>query len=213
MDLVEEYFKRDLTEDEERLLSETLAASPEAAERLAQGMTALYLASGLPEPHWPGGDPPFPHSKWETLRPLLPMLTALILILWALLHWLPRSIPSFPSLAKPLATPIPYHAPKVKALHKVLEPILHPALNPPEGHVYHLPAAVVDLATPGLVTVRVLDGANIEIRTLYAGPLPAGKRTFTWDGKTDRGALSPAGTYFIEVKSGLKVMRQEVRVE
>jgi hypothetical protein len=83
----------------------------------------------------------------------------------------------------------------------------------PQGHVYQQLSVVVAQATPGLVTVKVKDNLNTEVRTLYAGILPEGNKTFTWDGKTDIGAVAPAGTYFIEVKSGLSLMKREVHIE
>jgi flagellar basal-body rod modification protein FlgD len=72
---------------------------------------------------------------------------------------------------------------------------------------------VVNLPQGGLATVRVIDSQNNEIRTLYAGILPAGTQTFTWDGKTTEGLVAPPGHYFVEIKSGTDVMRQELHLE
>ena len=82
-----------------------------------------------------------------------------------------------------------------------------------QGRVYQQLSVVVEPSQPGLATVRVFDKGNKEIRTLFAGIIPAGQKIFTWDGKTDNGTVAPAGTYFIEVKSGAKAMRKEVKVE
>ncbi len=90
-----------------------------------------------------------------------------------------------------------------------------PALAPPstaQGKLYEELSVVVETAHPGLATVRVLNDQNKVIRLLYAGILAPGQRTFTWDGKDDNGIVASAGIYYLEVNSGAKVMRQEVRV-
>ena len=240
--LIDEYFKRDLTESEEKDLAEDLAASPEDALRLAQGLEDLYAKSGLPAPVWPGGTmPPFGnHPGW--IKPLIPSLLILLLAGFSAYQWF-RSIPP-PAEAPREEAPMK----KIHALNQAAEKILKrvpaapgagpvlpaqplsattlelpslrtepaspaPPFPQPQGHLYQQLSIVVEPTSPSLATVRVLDGANHELKTLFAGIIPAGRRTFTWDGKTTQGTVAPAGTYFIEVKSGEKVMRQEVKVE
>jgi hypothetical protein len=81
------------------------------------------------------------------------------------------------------------------------------------GKYYQQLSVVVDLPQSALATVRVYDNLNNEIRMLFAGILPQGKKTFAWDGKDEAGLVAPPGVYVIEVKSGENVMRQEVRVQ
>ncbi len=38
-----------------------------------------------------------------------------------------------------------------------------------------------------------------RIATLQRGPLPAGTHTFAWRGRTDSGAIAPAGMYFVRL--------------
>ena len=52
------------------------------------------------------------------------------------------------------------------------------------------------LAAPREVMVEVLDLSGRRVRTLAHGLLPAGARTFTWDGRTESGAEAPTGLYF-----------------
>ena len=71
----------------------------------------------------------------------------------------------------------------------------------------------VTLHRTGVVTARVLNGANQEIRRVYSGILSEGEQTFTWDGKNEAGTLVSPGTYTVEVRSGEDVQRSPVRVE
>jgi hypothetical protein len=255
--LVDEYFKRDLTEAEEQQLASWLASSPEDSQRLAQGLADMYAKSGLPQPVWPGGTLPFQKSKWLLLRPLAPLLLILALIGTAGYKWL-ANLPVSTSIQLPVVTPLAHSLEKMPlkkihnlsnsvepALKQISKPTAHslsegappqvqlpitpptdnltlpqspsnPAVSTapaPQGHVYQQMSVVLDQAAAGLVTVKVVDNLNTDVRTLYAGILPEGKRTFKWDGKTDVGAVAPAGTYYIEVKSGQNVMKQKVNVE
>ena len=249
--LIDEYFKRDLTEAEEKQLADILTASPEDALRLSEGLGEMYQKSGLPTPVWPGGTlPPFEKSTgW--VKPLIPTALILLLFGFSAYKWFSR-VPA--PQAEPITSPAPVQPEmnpvrKPKALSHAVEKIQKQASNPgsahpaaaananpisdsslelpslqtapssslpvpqPQGHLYQQLSVVVEPTVPSLATVRVLDGGNHELKTLYAGIIPAGRRTFTWDGKTTNGVVAPAGTYYIEVKSGQKVMRQEVKVE
>ena len=56
------------------------------------------------------------------------------------------------------------------------------------------------LAAPQEVTVEVLDLSGRRVRTLCRGLLPAGARTFSWDGRTERGAEAPTGLYLARAR-------------
>ena len=55
-DLIEKFFKKDLTEAEEKALEDQIASSDEAAEGLAKKADEAYQSFGLPEPRWTGPD-------------------------------------------------------------------------------------------------------------------------------------------------------------
>jgi len=206
MNLVDEYFKRDLTEVEEQQLSAQLSSSPEVADRFARLMGEFYVATGLPEPQWPGKPLPpqaRPSRWWE--RPLVPsvlILLVLAFLLFRLLH-----PPALPVPEAPPSPSLPAKAPVVKH-HAPAKPI-----PPAPGKVYEQLSVVVNLPQTGLVTVRAVNGQGEAVRTLYVGLLPAGQKTFTWDGKTDKGSVAPKGDYFIQVQSGQTILKEPVQVQ
>ena len=213
--LLEDYFKRDLSEVEEEQLAQWLAASPEGPPRMIKLMEEHYLGLGVSsiEPEWPEGPLPnfFPKSGHR-----LPWYLALV-FLGLFLAWSGYS--GWRWFSK---TPVPVS--QVPALDSGNPSKTVSATKPKEKYVegqttakpmgksYEELSVVVANPHPGLVTVRVLDGQNREIRLLYAGILPVGQRTFTWDGKVSDGRLVSPGGYYLEVTSGVKVMRQEVHV-
>lgn len=250
--LVEEYFKRDLTEAEEEQLARELESSPEEAGEFARSMAKLYQDNGLPEPVWTERPLPAGRSARGFLKALIPALLILLLLGSLAYRFLARNNP-LPILTAPAPTPgqpveqfvpkkqkaaVQTHSParpKTVSASSVptlpvatAVPALPPGLVPPPltapppitppaapapGRQYQELSVVVEPTAAGLVTVRVYDSQNSEVRTLFAGIVPVGQRTFTWDGKTDSGAVAPAGTYFIEVKSGENVMRRQVQVQ
>lgn len=252
--LIDEYFKRDLTEAEEQQLADWFSTHPEDTEQMAKGMADLYLKSGLPEPIWPGGKPPFGRSSWWVLKPLMPMILAFTVMGLGAYKWfchLPAasqepvssSVAHSPKVSTDDQTiPVKSEKPAPKENVKTIQPVHDKTVEQPEtskkveapsaknftqssskapsfivpqpqGHVYQQLSVAVTQAMPGLVTVKVLDNLNTEVRTLFAGIMPEGNQTFTWDGKTDNGALAPAGTYFIEVKSGGNVQKKEIHIQ
>jgi flagellar basal-body rod modification protein FlgD len=56
---------------------------------------------------------------------------------------------------------------------------------------------VLSLEAPGAVTVDVHDSRGRRVRRLHAGPLPAGRHGFAWDGLDEAGRAAPPGVYFV----------------
>ncbi len=215
--LLDEYFKRDLTESEEEQMAQGLSSSPEDAQRFVELMEAHYRSLGLPEPKWMEKPLPpfFPKSGFRPFRILLWSLLFLFLA-WSgycLYRWLFRV--QTPST---LFTPQPTHSresPKSQS-SKPAHAKKHSTAPSPNsgqsGKIHEELSVVVTHPQQGLVTVKVMDPQEKEMRILFAGILPAGKRTFTWDGKDMNGSVASPGTYYLVVTSGSKVLRQEVHL-
>ena len=59
----------------------------------------------------------------------------------------------------------------------------------------------LDLPVPGEVAVRLYDVRGACVRTLLAGPRPAGRHELTWDGTDTAGRPSASGVYFVSARS------------
>jgi hypothetical protein len=243
IDLVEEYFKRDLNATEEAQLAKLLAASPEAALKMSEGMAGLYRQGGQAEPSWP--ERPLPTGWWKGAGPWikLSLFALLNLGLIALgVHLLVALLQTRTEV--PAAAVTVEYAPlsEVKPRHKTTRGALSPkALPAPTGNSASAPlpsapsnplpapqtapalpiigrqfeqlSVVVDNPQEGLATVKVFDSGHNLVRRLFTGILPAGKQTFTWDGRTDQGGTAASGTYSLEVQTGDKVIRNEVHIK
>jgi hypothetical protein len=53
-----------------------------------------------------------------------------------------------------------------------------------------------DVATPGVVTIRIYDVSGRLVRTLTDGERPQGRHTEVWDGRDNRGSAVRSGIYF-----------------
>ncbi len=236
-DLIEEFFKRDLTEAEKDQLTELINGSDEDALRFARMAENFYAKTGLPQPRWSGK--PLKsrrvHKAWFTTPTFffLPVLAFAIVggvtAVKAVHHWLAQrqSSPTPVETPQPLtATPTPEVHALPAAVSKPVEPqatstpVFTPVptatLSPiptPAGPKKQELSVVVGLHQSGVVTVRVLDQGNNEIRLLGTNILPAGQQTFTWDGLKQNGQLAPPGTYYVEVKSSAGTLRKKIKIE
>ncbi len=69
----------------------------------------------------------------------------------------------------------------------------------------------VDLARAGALTLEIYDATGRLVRTLASSaPLPAGTRSFSWDGNTVNGAPSPSGTYFVRAEVDGRALSQRL---
>jgi len=212
--LLDEYFKRDLTEAEEEQLAQWLSSSGEASQRFIGLMESHYRALGLAEPEW--AESPLPKFFPKSRNPGLWLILAAFLLLalaagGVLLHrWLTaqgRVAASIPSTAAMKKGGRPSSTQPNETIKKA-----RTTETSTKGRIREELSVVVDNPHMGLVTVKVLDSSKSEIRVIYAGILAAGQKTFTWDGKDKSGLVSPRGVYYLEVASGAHMLRKEVHL-
>jgi hypothetical protein len=66
------------------------------------------------------------------------------------------------------------------------------------------------LARDARVTVQVETAAGAVVRSIFAGPLPAGQQSLAWDGRGRAGALLPAARYVVRVAATGPVGRSDL---
>jgi hypothetical protein len=215
INLVDEFFKRNLTEAEAQSLEELLGKSPEASSRFGEMLHQEYLSLGLPEPkipknfHSPVSIPP---TAW--LGPVLGFSALVGVIVVSLVWWMrPHSELTVPTLTASL--PQKSIAAVVSQNPGILPPppIQLPqklGTNSVEGNRL---SVVVELETIAQVQVQVLNSDDRSLRVLFDGPLSAGKWSIQWDGRLADGTQAESGKYLIQVKAGSQVMSKSVSVE
>ena len=57
-----------------------------------------------------------------------------------------------------------------------------------------------EVLSPGTLTVQVYTQAGALVRTVYDGPVPAGKGTLEWDGTNSGGGKTASGIYFVKTR-------------
>ena len=68
----------------------------------------------------------------------------------------------------------------------------------------------LQLDAPADVVVRIFDLRGRAVATLHRGPLAAGPREFTWDGRTSEGNAAPDGVYFYHAAIGAKTLARKL---
>lgn len=203
-DLVDQFFTGDLTGADEEALERLLLQSPEAASRFNLLAEEAYAATGQPAHQWPGKTIKLPPTggMGMGLKLFLALLAAGSgMVIWR--FW-PKTAPEIAPQAVTRSNPLPIQpavsphggTPPKTAPQKIL-----PTQAPQEAEGDEL-GILVEAPQVSLVTVRVLDSSNKEIRALYTGVLDPGKWSFRWDGLLDNGQSAPGGNYTIEVQKG-----------
>jgi hypothetical protein len=238
-DLVDKFFREDLTEAEQEALSQELLNSDKAALKFESKAKALYISFGLalPRHHWvPQGKLPWHAAPAHSGGHALGLLHHLVHVSH-LSHWIWPSLfvvgvtgsvvtwNHFEKAAPPVeipkisATPTPA-APKANS--KVLpvlgaaEPaarVTPVALNPGTPPAFSSLSIEVAQTREGPISVQVLDMSGHEVISLYQGGLKAGDWVFEWDGKLTDGSPAQAGFYRIEVQSGAFIQRKNIQIQ
>jgi hypothetical protein len=235
-DLLKEYFKRDLTDAEDQKLAKQLAASPRAALRFARLAQVAYVQTGLPKPSAHGAHAGHAAHAAHTvsgtathfIAPVAVKIASALLVtaattLVVLNHRAPAPQekpaptpipvvqPSVTLKPSPIPTPVPFHpspTPSPTPARGMVQPLAFDPLQKYSGL-----DMMVQKVSPGLVTVRILDGSGNEIRLLFAGMLEQGKWEFQWDGKRTDGSLVEPGLYQAQVESDGQTLTKEIKID
>src|SRR5579872_1434677 len=216
-DLIQEFFKRDLTEAEQEALSKLLEESPDAALSYERLVGQNYLATGLPQPILPKGLQSLPHPGTggitglsSSIKILLVVLTAAGAALWK--YWPQIKTEVYMPLQQPVQQVLEKSM-KVPVKPAVKKPaLIEPTAAGPTQEGQEL-SVVVDAPQRSLVTVRILDPAGKEVRALYTGFVEAGRWNFKWDGLLGNGEAAGPGDYRIDVQSGAAHQSKNIRIK
>lgn len=217
VDLVQEFFKRDLSEAEHEALSKLLEGSPEASARYEGLLQQNYLATGLPQPTLPHGLQNLPQARGSGTALLSGGLKILLagLVAGAALwkFWpQPKVETSLPTQTK--AIPNVVQKPVIASIKRSTNkpaPV-QPLAGSPSQEGQEL-SVLVDAPQKSLVTVRILDASGKEVRALYTGFVEAGHWNFKWDGLLENGQPAGAGDYRIDVQSGAAHQTKDIRIK
>jgi flagellar hook assembly protein FlgD len=76
-------------------------------------------------------------------------------------------------------------------------------MNPSTRIPFELPEA-------GPASIRIYDPSGRLVRNLFAGSLPAGSQTVTWDGRGDAGRPLGSGVYYVRLDTAAGKAEQSV---
>jgi hypothetical protein len=64
------------------------------------------------------------------------------------------------------------------------------------------------------IVIEILDVTGRRVRSVFAGPLPAGASSFSWDGRGEGAKSWPSGVYFVRLTTdeGVDLVRKVTRV-
>ncbi len=215
MDLIQEFFNRELSEAEADSLGELLRESPDSALQFEGLLEKHYAQTGLPSPQLPASlnDLPRGSNGIGSLGGLKILLllaaTGLGYLAWK--YWPVKTevpIPGYSHQETLSGSPLDK---KPSALQAV-KPLVQPQEAGPAAEGEEL-SVVLDAPQKSLVTVRILDSAGREVRALYAGFVEAGRWNFQWDGLLENGAAAGAGDYRIDVQAGAAHLTKDIQIK
>ncbi len=216
-DLVDEFFKRELSESEAGDLEKLLQESPDAPLRFKALSEQRYMAMGLPAPQLPEGVhlPSAPQGMGLSAWIAGAVLTAVVITATLWKFWPQASVESN---VKTIPAPLPLSAvtappPEKSAKTKALPPSsIKPIPAAPAAEGMELSVSV-DTQTRVLATVRVLDASGHEVRSLFTGFIQPGQWTFKWNGDLADGQPAPAGQYKIDVQTGDSHQLKSIQIQ
>jgi hypothetical protein len=215
-DLIEKYFREDLSETEEARLSELLASSDEAANLFSRKAEEAYRRYGLPEPEPPAPGGGGHWSAWILSLAVFGFLGTAVWVVYRCAQptYCERTDMTAPAVEAPRAPVSTSALTSPASTEKTYVSQPPPALQsaghaPSKGKGLQI---LVPMSTDGHASVRVLDSTGREVRRLFDGSLKAGKWNMNWDGLVSDGKPVAPGIYRVEVDMNGTVRNKEVRI-
>jgi hypothetical protein len=225
--MIDKYFREDLTEAEEKILGEELLRSEESANRFAALAEQKYHSYGLPEPVWQGGGQAggsFLRTWGKLILLLLGGLAVFGVTGWAMLRCVRQQASAeVPTVTAPLMeTNAPIEKPRVSkpaasiAAQKIVAQVVGapptPVVadsSPTQGKGLQI---VFHMITEGRAAIRVLNPTGVEVRRLFDGNMKTGSWSVDWDGRLTDGRPATPGLYHVEVMTNGITKVREVRI-
>lgn len=226
-DLIEKYFREDLTEGEEKTLSDQLLHSEDSASRFGALAEQKYVSYGLPEPVLNGPDATGGGFLRTWGRCLLLMLAGLSIfgaagwvILCAMRQQATGDVPniSAPTLGaiapieKPLVSKHEVPVGVKKIVQQIVEAPPTPVMTDREPAKGKSLQIVFRMLAEGRAAIRVLSPSGTEVRRLFDGDMKTGSWSVDWDGRLSDGRPAQPGLYRVEVETNGVVKSREVRI-
>jgi hypothetical protein len=205
-ELIEKFFQKDITEAEADKLEKLLLNSPECADQFNEMARAAYALTGLPAHQWHGKPLHLPHTGGLGIGLKILLFVTVALVGTAFWYFKPAKQSEIKVTTVAPTLPV---APSAKTL-SVSRRLA--GGTPSEIEADQL-SVLVETTLTSLVTVQILDAKGNEVRTLFAGVLDPGQKSFQWDGLLKDGRAAPNGDYSIQVQKGSTYLLKKVRLE
>src|SRR5665213_693160 len=209
VDLIHEFFERELSEAESDALSEQLRLSTDESLRFEGLLESHYAATGLPLPELPASLKNLPLNPGGLGTALGWKLFA-VLIAAGLGYAVLKFWPSSPAVPVSVV-PVPALSSSQPAPASRLLPV-QPQKVDPTATGEQL-SVVVGAQEKTLVTVRILNHEGQETRDLSTGFIQPGHWSFRWDGDLSDGSPATAGQYQIDVQTGALHQTKAIRIK
>jgi hypothetical protein len=212
MDLVQDFFERDLSADEAGRLDALLLSDPAAAEAMLAQAQAHYRACGLPEPSWESRPRRrLPKGLYWCAGLLLAAGLGAAFFSDDRTPCVPVAVWASGSPDREVALPAPPAGPRPAQAAVPARPAAPPAAQASrQGRSLELR---LNLDGSGPVQVTVLDDGGHVRRDLFKGTLAAGEHALPWNGLDDAGRPVAPGNYQVVVASQGRRMVQSLRIK
>lgn len=220
-DLLQDFFKRDLSETEMDALEKALKESPESALGFEAQLELYRQKIGLPHQPLPQSLQTLPKTAgpvgWSgvAMKWVIAAILGAGVIGAAVWKFWPNPTPVKVSASVPVRTmPSTGMSSSVKSsIAKVARPAPVSPQPASTQTVDNGLRVIVHTAQAAPVTVRILGQGGQEVRALYSGMVQPGEWIFQWDGLLPDGQSAPPGGYQIEVQSNGRHLTKDISVK